>query len=108
MLSLLSPSQLSMKQLLASFLHSQQWKPVLQNVSMTLPPGAPEIMWLEWSPSGTSVLVTLVVFLGMKVGNRLISCDGKKKVGAPARFNISYCSGYQATIKYQLVLFKFD
>ncbi|XP_048839408.1 chloride channel K [Brienomyrus brachyistius] len=60
-------STLSMKQLLASFLHSQQWKPALQNVSVPLPPGAPESMWLEWSPSGTSVLFTLVVFLGMKL-----------------------------------------
>ncbi|XP_036388621.1 chloride channel K [Megalops cyprinoides] len=71
----LMAAKLSMKQLLSSLLDNRQWHSLSQNASGLLPQElAPQNLWMEWSPPGIPVYVTLGFFLIMKLWLLVLAC----------------------------------
>uniref|UniRef100_A0AAY4B6S9 Chloride channel K n=1 Tax=Denticeps clupeoides TaxID=299321 RepID=A0AAY4B6S9_9TELE len=65
-------AKLSMKQLLFTLLDQKQWQAVSQNASA--PEDNPEALWQMWCPPGTSVFLTLGLFLLLKLWLLVLSC----------------------------------
>ncbi|KAL2103587.1 hypothetical protein ACEWY4_000455 [Coilia grayii] len=65
-------AKLSMSQLLSSLLEETQGYVLSQNASV--PQGAEDLLWQAWSPSGTTIFVTLGVFLFMKLWMLVLAC----------------------------------
>ncbi|XP_031421396.1 chloride channel K [Clupea harengus] len=64
-------AKLSMNQLLSSLLEETQWYVVSQNASVQ---ATGDTLWQAWSPSGSTVYVTLGVFLLMKLWMLVLAC----------------------------------
>ncbi|XP_030625626.1 chloride channel K [Chanos chanos] len=66
-------SQLSMKQLLSTLLDNKQWISISQN-STVQHDNTDNSLWQAWSPSGTSVFLSLAFFLFMKLWLLVLAC----------------------------------
>ncbi|XP_063063713.1 chloride channel K [Engraulis encrasicolus] len=67
-------AKLSMSQLLSSLLEETQWNTASQNASVPRGAGAGDLLWQAWSPSGTTIFVTLLLFLFMKLWMLVLAC----------------------------------